>query len=765
MARPDLARRERGARTTPRPTGVSRPDWRTSLVLLLGLSLAIYGLHAILTGSLWFFQLFLVCVLVLGSAAATRLVSRRRWLPPLVSVVATLVVFTGLFVPGSAVLAIIPTPDSFAAFGRLFQASAVSINEQSLPANADTPLLFLLCVGVAATALIADDLAIGSRLPALAGLTLIVLLAVPGIVDPGSTDPLAFVGAAIVYLLLLRIGTRPGQGLPSLGIGAAVIVLTLVVPLVLPAVDQSQTVARSGNFGTGVNPVLSLGSDLRQSAARTVLTYNTTSGSAHYLRLVSIDNFTGANWAPNPVSLKRGDTVDKIGQPPGLTDAVARTTDTTTVTVKSLSSAWLPLPYPSSKVTGLTGSWYWDANGLAVSSTDRNSSRQTYQATDVQLAPTPDQLLNSGTGVPAGFEKYLALPKGLPSVVTNTAKKIVGTAPTNYEKALLLQSFFHDGDFEYSETAPVDNGYDGTGGDVIAKFLKAKAGYCIHFASSMAVMARSLGIPARIAVGFLPGKQIAAEGRRTAFEVSSHDLHAWPELYFNGVGWIRFEPTVSRGDLPSYADLAQPNVPAVTATDNSATTAPTTQTKAPAPVTTTAPTSSAIASGGTTTRTSTGSSLLTVLVLVVIIALALVPAVIRSVQRARRLRRIAGRTAPVLTAWTEVLQTSMDVGAAIPDTLTPREVAAVIAGGAASTSETGTVLTRVAVIRTADPALARLVDALERERFAQDAVAYPGAADDTRHVVSLVTHNASRRSRVLAVLFPTSIWRRIVRAR
>jgi hypothetical protein len=760
VARPDLAVRERGIRAVPRLTLTPGQHWRTSLVLLLGLSGAVYGMHTILSGSVWFFQLFLVCVLVLGSAAGTRLVSRRRWLPPVVSVVATLAVFTGLFVPGTAVLAVIPTPDSIAAFGRLFQASAVSINEQSLPANADTPLLFLLCVGVAATALIADDLAIGSRLPALAGLTLIVLLAVPGIVDPGSTDPLAFIGAAIVYLLLLRIGTRQGQGLPSLGIGAAVIVLTLVVPLVLPAVDQSQTVAHSGNFGTGVNPVLSLGSDLRQSAARTVLTYNTTSGSAHYLRLVSIDNFTGTNWAPNPVSLRRGDTVDKIGQPPGLTDAVARTADTTTVTVKSLSSAWLPLPYPSSKVTGLTGSWYWDVNGLAVSSTDRNSSKQTYQATDVQLAPTPEQLLTSGTTVPAGFEKYLAIPKGLPSVVTNTAKKIVGTAPTNYEKALLLQSFFHDGDFEYSETAPVDNGYDGTGGDVIAKFLKAKSGYCIHFASAMAVMARSLGIPARIAVGFLPGKQIAAEGRRTAFEVSSHDLHAWPELYFDGVGWIRFEPTVSRGDVPSYADLAQPNVPAVSATANSATTAPSTQTKAPAPETTAAPTSSAIATGGTTTRTSTDSSLLTLLVLLVIIVLALVPAAIRSVQRARRLRRIADRTAPVLTAWTEVLQTSMDVGAAIPDTLTPREVAAVIGGGVASASGAGTVLTRVA-----DPALTRLVDALERERFAQNATAYPGAVDDTRHVVSLVTRNASRRSRVLAVLFPTSIWRRIVRAR
>jgi hypothetical protein len=94
---------------------------------------------------------------------------------------------------------------------------------------------------------------------------------------------------------------------------------------------------------------------------------------------------------------------------------------------------------------------------------------------------------------------------------------------------------------------------------VLADFLAQKSGYCIHFASAMAVMARLEGIPSRIAVGYAPGHptgatvSIAGQGALREFEVDAHDAHAWPELYFQGVGWVPFEPTPSRGVVPSYA--------------------------------------------------------------------------------------------------------------------------------------------------------------------------------------------------------------------
>jgi hypothetical protein len=101
----------------------------------------------------------------------------------------------------------------------------------------------------------------------------------------------------------------------------------------------------------------------------------------------------------------------------------------------------------------------------------------------------------------------------------------------------------------------------------------------------------------------------------------------------------------------------------------------------------------------------------------------------------------------VLLAWREVLQSSADVGAPIAKTLTPREVAALLGDGAIA----------------ADPALGRLLDALERERFAKNPVAYPGAADDTRRVSALVSRTASPGTRLIAALFPPSIWARVLR--
>ncbi len=69
-----------------------------------------------------------------------------------------------------------------------------------------------------------------------------------------------------------------------------------------------------------------------------------------------------------------------------------------------------------------------------------------------------------------------------------------------------------------------------------------KKGYCQQFAFAMAVLARLLGIPSRVAVGFTPG---TATGELNTYQVKTSDAHAWPELYFQGLGWMRFEPTPS----------------------------------------------------------------------------------------------------------------------------------------------------------------------------------------------------------------------------
>ncbi|WP_449487764.1 transglutaminase-like domain-containing protein [Streptomyces purpurascens] len=160
------------------------------------------------------------------------------------------------------------------------------------------------------------------------------------------------------------------------------------------------------------------------------------------------------------------------------------------------------------------------------------------------MQPTAEQLA-SAPEPPASIRRdFTKLPDSLPSVVASTARKVTEGAADPYDQAVKLQDWFAvTGGFEYDTQVQV-----GSGSQAIARFLKDKQGFCVHFSFAMAAMAGSLGIPARVAVGFAPGSP-QADG---SVSVGLRDAHAWPELYFEGVGWTRFEPTPNRGSMPSY---------------------------------------------------------------------------------------------------------------------------------------------------------------------------------------------------------------------
>ena len=721
-------------------------DWRVSLALLVVVLVLLAGLHVMLQGLGWWFALALLAIALLGVAAFVRYLSRRRFLAPIVSVLVLIVLMTTFFVPGTAFLGLVPTTGSWPAFGRIVDAAALSINQQSLPAVADTPLMFLLCLGVGAIVIVADALAVSLRAPAFAGIPLLVLLAVPSVVSIDSTDPVVFVLAVLAYLFLLRVGDERRQTRLSLALAVVVVVGTLVVPLALPPVSQAIDEGSSG-FSTGVNPVLSLGQDLRRSTEHTVLDYSTASGRGQYLRLVSVEDFSGTTWGPSRFVLNTGNTPTRIGDSPGLSGAVTTGGDTTYLQVRNLTSPWLPIPYPTTSVAGLVGNWYWDSSTLTVKSTDDTAQGESYRASSLVISPTPAQLQSAGTTVPGGFERYLALPNSMPKIIASTANQVAGGASSNYEKALLLQDYFRNGDFQYSEVAPVDNGYDGTGMRAIAAFLQAKMGYCIHFASAMAVMARTLGIPSRVAVGFLPGTELPDKvDGRTTFEVGSHDLHAWPELYFEGIGWTRFEPTVSRGVVPSYADQNSADVPTPVNTPDAL----------PSGAATPLPSSSrAPALGDPTnpfgTNSSTGSALVgwlwVLLVVFVVVLLLLIPAFVRVQQRRTRLRDLGRGLATPLAAWREVLQSAEDLGRAVPETATPREVRQLLGDG----------------LLAEDVALSRMIDAVEHESYSSGGRAYPEAEADTRAILERLRSGVGRPERVRAALSPPSIWSGLLR--
>ena len=352
-------------------------------------------------------------------------------------------------------------------------------------------------------------------------------------------------------------------------IGMAALGVALVVPLLpLPAIQGGLLDGVGAGVGTGtgsggtisaVNPLVSLRDSLNVDEDRTVLTLSTSSSNLSdlYLRIVSLDDFDGTTWKPSKRHIVA--VPDQFPTPTGLGTDVKRTTITTRVSAADgYAQDWLPMPYPPSSVR-IRGNWRYEPVGMSlVGDHGQNTSGKTYTVTSLDVQPTAEQLESAPKAPSSIRNDYTKVPDSLPKVVARQARQITANATGDYEKAVALQEYFAvTGGFQYDTEVEV-----GTGPDAIARFLKDKQGFCVHFSFAMAAMARTLGIPARVAVGFAPGSP-QADG---SVAVSLKDAHAWPELYFEGVGWTRFEPTPTRGSTPTYtlpdtSDTTTPQLP------------------------------------------------------------------------------------------------------------------------------------------------------------------------------------------------------------
>ncbi|MHB8868034.1 MAG: DUF4129 domain-containing transglutaminase family protein [Thermoleophilia bacterium] len=135
---------------------------------------------------------------------------------------------------------------------------------------------------------------------------------------------------------------------------------------------------------------------------------------------------------------------------------------------------------------------------------------------------------------PLTLAANLALPSGLPPAVAETARLVAGAERDPYEKALLLVEYFHTG-FTYSLETPRGDGHP------LDVFLtQTKTGYCEYFASALALMLRSQGVPARLVAGYLGGDYNSTGSYYLVRQLSAH---TWVEAYIPGRGWLRLDPT------------------------------------------------------------------------------------------------------------------------------------------------------------------------------------------------------------------------------
>ncbi|MEM8859153.1 MAG: transglutaminase-like domain-containing protein [Chloroflexota bacterium] len=146
------------------------------------------------------------------------------------------------------------------------------------------------------------------------------------------------------------------------------------------------------------------------------------------------------------------------------------------------------------------------------------------------------------------YERYTALPESVPERVLTLAEQITAEAQTPFEQALLLEQYLRQ--YPYN----LDIGPVPADADPVDYFLfDLQEGYCDLYASSMVVMARSLGLPARLGIGYL-NPQPRADGK---YMVTQNLGHSWAEIYFPEVGWVEFEPTAGFPTSSNNDSVAQ----------------------------------------------------------------------------------------------------------------------------------------------------------------------------------------------------------------
>jgi transglutaminase-like putative cysteine protease len=714
----------------------------------------------------------------------------RRWLPwwPLVLLLqggAVGLTLTQLFARQAAVGKVLPGPDTWSVLTDLARAGLVTTRQEIPPVPSSLGLMFVVALGMAVIGLLVDVIAVSLRKPAVAGLPLLAVYCVPAAVLPGGLAWPWFVFGAAGYLLLIaadspdrvhswgrvlttghgarRNASPPGGPLAgSRRLAAGCLVAAVVVPAVMPGLGEQLLggegeVAGKGPGGsiTVINPILRLGDDLRQPGDAVVITYRTTASSPEPLRIVSDDAFDGTKWEPSKGKISRSNKVQNgLPAAPGVSGETARTPLRTEIATRDLNQTYLPLPYPATKVD-IKGPWLYDEHTLNVVGDQIRTRNLSYGVDHLAIRPTAQQLQDAPPAPAGVVELYGKLPPTIPREIATRARSVAGTG-TSYERAVALQQWFRGGGgFTYSENVRSPKGKDASSQDAVVAFLRTKRGYCVQFASAMAVMARSLGIPSRVGVGFLPGTR-RADG---LWEISVKDAHAWPELYFEGAGWVRFEPTPSAraGVAPQWSlppDVVEEDpepTPSTTAAAPVPSAAPQ-ETPAPA-VEEEQPVEPPLAE-----RVLAAVPWRTLAVAALLAVLALVPLALSRGARARRWRR-ARRTPAgqrVEAAWDDLRERLEDLGVRWASSWTPRALQIRLAGDHC-------------LAGSERAALGRLVADVEQVRYAQPGPPVRSAAQ-LRADVDLVVAGVIRSpavpawTRRRARWVPLSGWRTLTGA-
>jgi transglutaminase-like putative cysteine protease len=357
------------------------------------------------------------------------------------------------------------------------------------------------------------------------------VLALVGLSDRHAGDPARQpvrlprldVGAVLSVLVALLVVVGAGVGLSGMRLS----VFHVTPPPNAPA---------AGSLLTGIDLLDNLRAvELQESKS---VIFHAVSPIATYWQVGTLSNFSGTEWLPTPgvdAALSGATNVNTSTMEPSdlpTPNPQSFPEFTTHVDISDFYSRLLPAPPHAVSVSGLAGAEPVGQEGvLSPTPSHAGTSYSVKSWLSTTASVEGPQLAESDPRL----APYLALPAE-PAVISQLARQAVGNLTTPAFQVQALINWFRSGQFRYTLSPPPL-----TGADPLVQFLTVtKAGYCQQFAGAFGVLARSLGIPTRLVVGFIAGRA----GPDNTFTITGADAHIWPQVYLGpDAGWVSVEPT------------------------------------------------------------------------------------------------------------------------------------------------------------------------------------------------------------------------------
>jgi transglutaminase-like putative cysteine protease len=497
----------------------------------------------------------------ISSALLACALERRGLLLATICSAGALLVAVGLLVFPSSTFHGLPTLQTMHAIADASRLIGQQARDQAAPTLPLQPLLLAAMTAAWAAVFSCHALAFRAGSPVLALLPPVALVAFADSVLSEGVRPLyalAFLVGALALVFadgLRRVrrwgpvwsgSTRSGGISATAGRGArrvatATMVVAAIAPLLVPGFGSKAVL----DFGTvngnrvDIDPLVRVGSMLNLQQPQDVFVVTTTQPT--YYKMLSLTHFDGDGWTYNQDPARAAITDGVVPDPNVVVPDPAKINTSVFAVSNLLDFTWLATPYPTTHidVPGVTVAY--DAGDSALVLAHALDARATYTAQWVPVAPDPANLQKLGIfpDQPPASD-YIQLPPNLQPQIAALAHQLTDAKTNTFDKVLAIRDYLTSSAFTYDNHVPrVD------GADALVHFLiTSHRGFCQQFSAAMAAMLRTLGIPARVAVGFAPGR---SNGIGNEWQVTTQDAHSWVEVLFPTYGWLTFDPTPSHG--------------------------------------------------------------------------------------------------------------------------------------------------------------------------------------------------------------------------